>query len=179
MTPITLTPETIGSIHVDSVDVSKGVYIKSSANLAFIVGNRDSCTVIYSIDRVRDTEKPLRTVLEAMNDQWEAYTLSGQRITLEKQLTIADLKDSDHVGFVDKSGEKGYVAYVNNGKYMLLDCGDKLLGECNTMWGFGGNSLIDALKSAESCDTYKQLAELYLFATRTGSEDSLFGWLNK
>lgn len=174
------------TIHVDQVDVSKGVYglpnddgkiqdlspfflQKESGGWV----NACSVTAIFASKRY----STLRQVIQEAGLH-DFYTLSGQRITLEKELTIADLKDSDHVGFVDKSGNKGFVAHAGEKRFLLMDCGVTRFGRCNEMWGDGGNTLIQALKGAETCAASAQIVEILLFTTRHGSETSLFGWLN-
>lgn len=185
MTPITLTPETSGSIHVDSVDVSKGVYAVNKYNDTFFVVIHNG-TYALCKPKIRDIDfdlvntSPTFVELILYYSGCQFYTLSGQRITLKKQLTIADLKDSDHVGFVDKSGRKGHIGHVGNLKFALMSVDSNgLTSCCNTCKGSGGGSITEAIQNSQSCAQDLQLAEIYLFATRTGSEDSLFGWLNK
>jgi hypothetical protein len=90
---------------------------------------------------------------------------------LEKAPTVQDLKNTDHIGFIDETGTKGYVIAVNS-KFYLID-NTHGFGAPNKSYGnHDTEEIIDALINQNSSVA---ISEVYRFDTRK----ELYQWLTK
>lgn len=99
----------------------------------------------------------------------------------EKVITMSDLKGSDHVGFIDNMGSKGYVAFIGEDEgqdrfVALLENSDVRYNICNiTAGGFYLKSftISDALDLPRKTKNFRSISKLYKFNTRK----DLYKWL--
>lgn len=151
--PIQLTPND-GVIHVDEVRVEDGVYAKTGGMIAYWIDHE--MNFIKPTDSTKNGIRydSFKHAVECWSSCWDIFTLSGIRIVIKKPLMIADLANSDFVGFIGKSGNKGYIVFTGNGDYaalsMYLD-----FSTCNTYFNIGNNSVSMALKRTEPVSAYR------------------------
>jgi len=87
------------------------------------------------------------------------------KLETEKEVYLSSLKDTDHVGFIDKVGRKGFVANIGSAKYSKIMPQDDSMW-CNDIYPDNANSVI-------GCITTINLKEVYLFTTYK----ELYQWL--
>lgn len=94
----------------------------------------------------------------------------------QEKIYLSDLCNASHVGFIDKKGHKGYIACVGNDGYKVI-CIEQIYGyrRCNSAYGNGGASILEAIKNIEFCVKEAQIKELYVFNTRK----ELYKWLSE
>lgn len=173
MQKIKLTTESENTVHVDHVDVSKGVYCKwDSDKVLFAVTNMHGDIEAISAHNStsnRETFDNLRHLMSKAVGNF--FTISGQRIVLEKELTIDYLGNGDIIGFVDCKGTKGMLAYTGDGFICIID--EKLGNYCNITFGDPKDSLVAAIEDACRHNYSTKITELYKFPTRR----DLYRWL--
>lgn len=107
------------TIHVDDVDVSKGVYI--------ITHTGETCYLIkvssglYLIDptgnKISPTFSSLQGIIKSGNTVWDFYTIpDNKRITTTKAMTVDELSINDYIGFVTDKGEKYAIFLTDQNK---------------------------------------------------------------
>lgn len=88
-----------------------------------------------------------------------------------KQITIEDLKNTDHVGWIDTSDRKCFIVQIDS---MLRCVGEQIDYSCNLQYDNGGTSMKQALNSIKKdCNGQAQVKQLYRFDTRR----ELYQWL--
>lgn len=88
-----------------------------------------------------------------------------------KQITINDLKNTDHIGFIISNGEKGYITYSN---FKFIASSTSEIGWCTSSNGFFGVPSGDIKNVIESIDyCIQKLISVYKFDTRK----ELYQWL--
>jgi hypothetical protein len=170
---IKLTNESSNTVFVDDVDVSNGVYYKNETLILFVLkyGSEFILTSI-SHDIKGDRGKSLLELIK--ESEWRSgnfYTIpDNKRIVTEREVTIDDLKNTDHVGFVTDNGEKGHIVYYD-GKLQLISTVGPSMAFCNYTYGSdSGSNMADAiLKNTSSIKVDK----VYRFTTRK----ELYQWL--
>jgi len=169
-----------GEIHVDEVDVSKGVYLKAvekdgRVNIRFVVGFPNSYKIAITNNNslAVPNYSSLLNILKEFRTQdedclWNAFTLSGKRIVTEKAICVDDLKDSDHVGWIHQDGtQKGYVTKIGTKTFVAVAAD-------------GGNNMVDVYdnniqESLKACVKHSPgyISEIRLYPTRR----ELYTWL--
>lgn len=97
--------------------------------------------------------------------------MSKQQVQLkEKELSIEDLKNTDHVGFVDNTGKKAYLVCINTQTGHIALTANLDNGQ-NSYW-MPSDSLIEAIRAVDAHTAYT-VAELYRFDSRK----ELYQWL--
>jgi hypothetical protein len=166
-TEIKLKADSEDTIHVDEVEVKEGIYCTDGINARFLTGGNDQCQIECS-DYVRYGEIKLRTLPEAINymgDAWTFYHIpTGKRITTEKQLTVDDLKNWNHVGFIIGS-EKGEIVNVGTSSYSKITFDTDHW--CNDVYDERRSNLRECLT--------ENVSRAFLFTTRK----ELYKWLSE
>lgn len=101
-----------------------------------------------------------------------------QKVNLNKQkeISIEDLKITDHVGFVDIMGEKGYFVYVGKRDHVSAISSSGGAVTCNRSYGDHSENHHDEIKDYFSyLDKGGQPVEMYKFETRK----ELYKWLSE
>lgn len=152
------------SVFVEDVDVSKGVYCTIISNY-YVTKNKSGFNLITTDGVLQERNAQSLRELMTLFDTIKFYTLSGQRITTEKVLTVGDLTNGDHVGWM-YGDNKAYVINIGNGKYMSATTtkSAEIDGVCNDSFT-AVNSLYDCIKD--------RVTEIYKFTTRK----ELYAWL--
>jgi hypothetical protein len=167
---IKLTNESSNTVFVDDVDVSKGVYVTVMSTHVVIKDvdyfyTANLCPYIKTSEPFTD----LKSLMESLYTE-QFFTFDNKRIVTEREVTIDDLKNTDHVGFVTDNGEKGHIVYYD-GKLQLISTIGPSMAFCNYTYGSdAGSTMADAiLKNTSS----KKVDKVYRFTTRK----ELYQWL--
>lgn len=169
MIQIKLTNEESNTIHVDDVDVSKGVYNKwDTDKIAYVSQDRDGKFEHIFAYYGASSLSRFPTLKDLMSiSTGNFFTLDGRRIVTEKELTVEDLTNDMHIGFVNTDNEKGYIAHLGRGVYIALyNSGDACCNDAATgrQW-----------QSIYKCLEELPLKEVWKFPVR----DELYTWLGK
>ena len=95
----------------------------------------------------------------------------------QKEIGIEDLSITDHIGFIDSKGYKGYFAYVGNKNYVSAICCEVSSITCNISYGLSENNRHARIPSIFSYMSIGGLqpVEMYKFETRK----ELYKWLSE
>lgn len=171
---IKLTNESSNTVFVDDITPSKGIYYMFAGDIWYIVGEdgRMRTQKAKKYDENYYYGVSLKELISDLNkgEDIEVFTLDNKRIVTEREVTIDDLKNTDHVGFVDNKGDKGYiVAY--DGKFQLISTVGQAISVCNYTYGaIPTNNLSDAIIKNSSS---KSIEKVIKFDTRK----ELYQWL--
>jgi hypothetical protein len=171
---IKLTNESSNTVFVDDVDVSKGVYAKhNEQDFILYVGIRAGeymTSATHYDNRFDDVMSAFSLMgLIETTSRYTFYTIpDNKRIVTEREVTIDDLKNTDHVGFVDEQGDKGYVVYAGAGRFMPIT-NTNGVNVCNCV--FNSNTTYSSI--SESLQKSVHESSVYRFTTRK----ELYQWL--
>jgi len=181
MKKINLTNEKSNTVHVDDVKVEDGIYCAG--------GHTDPCLIIYdgryssvytSGEQDTANHNSLRQLISEYPSNCTFYHIpTGKQITTEKELTLDDLKDSNHIGFVDNESHKGYIAsYRRDVETDISYMGLMLPHHDGTGFaytlGTGRHLSVKDVIRYNNANRIK-VTELYLFDTRK----ELYKWLSE
>lgn len=162
------------TIYVDDVNVSKGVYSTNSEGVnVYFIGNHCSgyWTIISDAIKPYSEYKSLREWVDGLSIERIAYTISGKRITTEKQNLKNDLTNSDNIAWVHPNGKKGYIAYLGGGDFKKLPSYTNKENQdvCNVAYNSIETFKSVSLAAKNVCD----YTEMYRFDTRK----EMYQWL--
>ncbi len=90
----------------------------------------------------------------------------------KEQVYLNDLRDCDHVGFIDQHGDKGFIIATSKNTFMAVGAYWHGKNVCNSTYGaISVSSLVEALNTDKVCDT--SISTVYRFDTRK----ELYQWL--
>jgi hypothetical protein len=176
---VKLTKEKTDSVHVDDVDVSKGIKAtdRDHHGVAFVFKSEPGYYIRWTCSH--GTSFNFDSLSEMVSSlDCSFFTLDGRRITTERELTVDDLQNTDHIGFVIEDGRKGEIV----GLPALVELDDLafigiIRGDSKS---YGPNHCISPKlhKSAKSVITEASwpVCKVYLF-TGDNAAKELYAWL--
>lgn len=170
-TKVELTNVSDDSVHVDEVDVYKGIIVKNeSGKIALVVKLNGKVNVWWTSNENGSWFNSVSEMMKSYS-RCEFTTLDGVRITADKPILVVDLKDSSNVGWVHPDGKKGYIAYLGGGEFKKLTSYTNKEGQdvCNVAYNAG-----ETFKSLPlAARAVSEYADMYRFDTRK----ELYAWL--
>jgi hypothetical protein len=178
---IKLTKENDVTIHVDDVDVSKGVYARTDTGIVFLFLNENGRFFAkHPDDTCYGSYSSLREFILEINNAWTAYTIhDGLRIVTEKELSVEDITNTNNIGFVTNNGDKGHFAFtLNNSEEnyvaLAMSAFDFAHEHCNLQYGGYYTSIIEGVTYLSNCMLTEDIPkDIYSFTTRK----ELYAWL--
>lgn len=176
---IKLTNESRNTVFVEDVDVSKGVYAKNKPenvhgiNTYIVLLQNNKYHVVALVD-TKGWPVKFNSLADVMNhcSYFDFYTIPDKkRIVTEREVTIDDLKNTDHVGFVDDKGNKGHIVCVSGNEGLFTP----VTSTASTSFGPNAKNTFEEVKDAvmleNCCD--RRTKQIIRFTTRK----ELYQWL--
>lgn len=169
MQKVQLTKDNENTVFVGDVTILEGVIAENSENEGIVYFNypkKEYINVQFTDgSRTAGNYNTLAQMMENLS-HLNFFTFGRKRIVTEKVLTVDDLKDTDHVGFV-AYGRKGYIVDIE-GKISSI-----YADHDDTKWRHTDQ---DSVKDALCVDLELYTLDLvYKFPTRK----SLYKWLSE
>jgi hypothetical protein len=171
---VKLTKEETGTVHVDDVDVSKGVKVTDNSHpgVGFVFKSEAGYYITWTCSNGSSFHfENLNSLIGNLDCSF--YTLDGLRITTEREITVDDLQNTDHVGLII-GGDKCHIVQTGDGPtFIAVDLIlNEQVGVCNAAYTKHSKSMLD-------CMLYLledfNVTEIYKFTTRK----ELYAWLSE
>jgi hypothetical protein len=170
---VKLTKEKTDSVHVDDVDVSKGIKAtdRDHHGVAFVFKSEPGYYIRWTCSH--GTSFNFDSLSEMVSSlDCSFFTLDGRRITTERELTVDDLQNTDHVGWIDTYGCKWECILVLGGKVNSICRNHSVF---NDKYQLARSS--DTETIAESLE-FSNAKEVYLFTGENAAKE-LYKWLSE
>lgn len=139
---IKLTNESSNTVFVDDVDVSKGVYAKNKPEnvhgiKTYIVLLQNNKYHVVALVDTKGWPVKFNSLSDVMHScsYFDFYTIpDNKRIVTEREVTIDDLKNTDHVGFVDSEDDKGFIVSLGESTFKAILRESSNGYTCNNVW---------------------------------------------
>jgi len=175
MKKINLTNEKSNTVHVDDVKVEDGIYACDNKDEGLYFIGTDCNGFVKRFPDGKESAYTWQSIKELIADHSSTnfyHIPTGKQITAEKELTVDDLTNDMHVGFII-SGLKWYVLYDGEGmNAATLTNSHYAIGKTpNRIWGYKKSTRL----LIEDMHGNDKISELYTFDTRK----ELYKWLSE